>query len=64
MERALEEGRRELALANAIIQWTLPSGWCWYSARKFSERLGWSQATVERRTERVIQHRFYRRFQG
>lgn len=42
---------RALALACAIVQWTLPSnrgGYCFFSARKLAERLGWSEATVKR----------------
>ena len=42
---------RALALACAIVQWTLPSnrgGFCFYSARKLGELLGWSRPTVER----------------
>lgn len=42
---------RALALACAIVQWTLPSnrgGYCFYSARKLGELLGWSRPTVER----------------
>jgi len=42
---------RALALACALVQWTLPSnrgGFCFYSARKLGDLLGWSVPTVER----------------
>ncbi len=39
---------RALALACAIVQWTLKKGWCFYSASDLARRLGWSARTVER----------------
>ena len=46
---------RALALACAIVQWTLKRGWCYYSATDLARRLGWSARTVERGLADLVQ---------
>lgn len=55
---------RALGLACAIIQWTLPDGWCWFSIRKLAERLRWSPRTTQRGYSDLIRSGVARRRGG